>query len=284
MVPELENRLSVASTNTFWSTTMLKSWLNRSNIWACAFKKWPFTEKKDDTETTVASQDNYDYPTDFKSDSIRILRVDGKRYTKIRYEDYLKYREDDPDGDDKVFSDYKREYFINPNCFSGGETIEVYGQATPDSLELSETGVATATTALRLIDATKNQFAAGDVGKTVWNKTDDTFAIVTGYNNGSSLTIDTDIMAKAEDYELYSETNKTPFADAEEEGNEAIIKKALSIALKKGKKFNEAKLEETEAREILNEIYTRIQGEQSNYHTKKRSLFKKINIIKGTTS
>jgi len=75
-------------------------------------------------------------------------------------------------------------------------------QSEFDSTE--KTGVATATTANHLIDTTNNQFEAADVGRTVWNSTDNTYAIVTAYNSVSDLTLDTDIMASGESYYLYA--------------------------------------------------------------------------------
>jgi len=64
-------------------------------------------------------------------------------------------------------------------------------------------GVATATTADHLIDTTKNQFAAGDVGKIIYNTTDKTTATITGFTSPSDVTLDTDIMAEGEGYEIY---------------------------------------------------------------------------------
>lgn len=75
-------------------------------------------------------------------------------------------------------------------------------QSEFDSTE--KTGSATATTANHLIDTTNNQFEAADVGRTVWNSTDNTYAIVTAYNSVSDLTLDTDIMASGESYYLYA--------------------------------------------------------------------------------
>mgnify|MGYP001069545197 CR=1 FL=1 len=64
-------------------------------------------------------------------------------------------------------------------------------------------GVATATTADHLIDTVKNQFTANDVGKVIYNVTDKTTATITEYNSPSDVTLDTDIMAEGESYELY---------------------------------------------------------------------------------
>jgi len=64
-------------------------------------------------------------------------------------------------------------------------------------------GVATATTADHLIDTTKNQFAASDVGKIIYNVTDKTTATITDYTSPSDVTLDADIMADGESYEIY---------------------------------------------------------------------------------
>lgn len=62
---------------------------------------------------------------------------------------------------------------------------------------------ATTTTSNHLIDTVKNQFVAGDVGKTVYNITDDTTAVITVFNSSSDVTLDTDIMVSGEEYEIY---------------------------------------------------------------------------------
>ena len=62
---------------------------------------------------------------------------------------------------------------------------------------------ATATTPDHLIDTVKNQFTADDVGKTVYNSTAGTTAVITVYNSPSDVTLDTDIMADGESYEIY---------------------------------------------------------------------------------
>ena len=64
-------------------------------------------------------------------------------------------------------------------------------------------GMATVTTADHLIDTVKNQFTAKDVGKIIYNSTDKTTATITAYTSPSDVTLDTDIMADGEDYEIY---------------------------------------------------------------------------------
>jgi len=68
-----------------------------------------------------------------------------------------------------------------------------------------KTGAADATEANKLHDA-DGGFAAGDVGKAVWNTTDDTHAKVSAFVDDGELTLDTDIMANGENYILYAAT------------------------------------------------------------------------------
>ena len=65
------------------------------------------------------------------------------------------------------------------------------------------TGTATATTANHLIDTTKSQFVAGDVGKVIYNTADESEATITVYNSTSDVTLSADIMASGESYEMY---------------------------------------------------------------------------------
>ena len=114
---ELQARLSVASSNTFWTPAMIKVWLNEANKWACNYKKWPFTEKAVYT-SSKANAFYYDYPLEFKSDSISRLEIeksDGKmkEYKKVRYQDFMKYIRDNPDGEDLIFSHiHHQQYFL----------------------------------------------------------------------------------------------------------------------------------------------------------------------------
>ena len=121
-----------AGLNELFKLDDLKSWINLAAQRAWDFHKWIFSEEAVYSQTS--SEEYYDYPDNFVSDSIFLLKVeqaDGKMetYGKKRYEDYMKYREDYSDGEDKIFSDYRRYYFINPNTFSGaGRKIEIWGK------------------------------------------------------------------------------------------------------------------------------------------------------------
>lgn len=75
----------------------------------------------------------------------------------------------------------------------------------------------------------------------------------------------------------------TPFAAAESEGDEAIIKLAYSKALgsEKMKNPTKARKERIEALEMLDGIWKRISGKKHTYQTKDTPLFKRFDVLKG---
>lgn len=217
LLSEFQQRLSINELSGFMSSTTIKSWIDRGNKWACSYKPWPFMEGA--KYTTATSDEYYDYPEEFLSDSISELKVeqdDGSmdRYNKVRFKSYQRYREDREDGEDKIFSDYGRYYFINPNTISPGDTIELWGQETPD--------------------------------------------------------------------DLTNDNDETPFKN-DHKGEEAILKYAMAIGLRKKKNFQEAEMEEKKAEKLLDEIWSRIAISQAEYDTKDKPLFRRINILNGRT-
>ena len=126
-----------STTDSFITDTMLKSWFASAHIWASAYHKWPFTEGR--IQTTYASTEEWSFEG-YKADSFRILQVGGKRLQKLNFEDYQIMREETPEADDRVFSDFGRTVFINPNADVSG-TLVAYGQYQPYVDVTDETGV-----------------------------------------------------------------------------------------------------------------------------------------------
>ncbi len=122
-------RLSTDTSVAYYTDTILNSWVNTAHRFATAYKRWPFTEGRVDT-TYVSGQERYLYPEGWRTDSIRILQVGGKRVQKTNFEDYQNYIEDNAGGSDRIFTDFVREYYINPSIDLAG-TVTVYGQYNP---------------------------------------------------------------------------------------------------------------------------------------------------------
>lgn len=126
-------RLGKDTTSAWTSETILNDIVNQSHRWAAAYKKWPFTERRDYTQAYTSGTEQYSYPSDFKSDSIRLLQVGGERLQKLNWEDYQIFREEQSDSQQKVYSDFGRSYYINPNADVSG-TVAAWGQYTPSEI------------------------------------------------------------------------------------------------------------------------------------------------------
>ena len=113
--------------NDLFSETELVRWLNIAKNEAVARHPWPFTEGREEI-ASVAGQETYNYPTNMKSDSLRYLTVNDKRYEKLTFEDYLTYKEDYPSGTDRVYSDRNRTIYINVLATDFTNSIVCYGQ------------------------------------------------------------------------------------------------------------------------------------------------------------
>lgn len=124
------------TTDSFITDTILKAWFKDAHEWASSHRKWPFTEGR--ASTTWATEETPVFEG-WKSDSTRFIQVGGYRYQKLNFEDYQIFREEQPNSDERVFSDFARTYFINPNSTAG--TLVAYGQYTPYIDVTDETGI-----------------------------------------------------------------------------------------------------------------------------------------------
>lgn len=127
IITEVLVRNNRTTTDGFITDTHLKSWYFDSVIWAAAYHKWSFTEGR--ISTTWAGTEEI-YFEGFKADALRMLQVGGKRMQKLNFEDYQIFREESPSSSERVFSDYMRVVFVNPNADVSG-TMVAYIQYQP---------------------------------------------------------------------------------------------------------------------------------------------------------
>lgn len=130
-------RSNRSTTDTFITDTILKNWYVQAHTWATGLHKWPFTEGR--TSTTYSSTEEWNFEG-YKADSFRIVTVGGKRLKKLNFEDYLIFKEEQPNADDRVYSDFGRTLFINTAADVSG-TLTCYGQFTPAIDLTDETGL-----------------------------------------------------------------------------------------------------------------------------------------------
>lgn len=120
------------TTDAFVTDAMLQDWTRQAHKWAASLHKWPFTEGRITTTFaagTGAGGDEWSFEG-YKADSFRLVQVGGKRLLKLNFEDYQILREVEPSADDRVYSDFGRLVFINPEADVSG-SLTAYGQYEP---------------------------------------------------------------------------------------------------------------------------------------------------------
>jgi hypothetical protein len=146
-------RLGISTTAAYYTDAILDDWINNANKWAGAYKKWPFTEYMDSSTAFVSGTDNYAYPSNFKSDSIRLLKDgSGDFFEKKEFGQYQKYNQANIGHNKKFFTDFARRFYINSTVATG--TLYVWGQKTVDDLDKTD---ATATTVFSSGDEEGNE-------------------------------------------------------------------------------------------------------------------------------
>jgi len=165
METELLAQLQVATNSSMFPSTRLTTLIQNAYTWATNLFVWLDLVQAKCTNS-IASQEYYDYPSDFRSGTIMRLEIDGISYERKNYEDYLAYKENNPGDTFKMFANYGRFYFIHPTPSANGtNNITIWGAINAPALA-----------------------------------------------NGSDVTI---------------------FTDNKQDGNEAIVRKALAVALKR---------------------------------------------------
>lgn len=197
LVTEVQERLLVANNSTVHTTERIITVVKNSYLWASQFVPWNDLVSADYT-TSHAGWEYYQYPDQYLSESIVRMEVDGEKYSRRNFEDYLDYKNKNPNSQKKIFASFGRRYFIFPIIQTSDKRIELWGSVQAD--------------------------------------------------------------------ELTSDDSTTIFSNSKEEGNEAIIKKALSILIGRLDK-NLARAEEEEAKEILLRLFA---DEQSKTQRNKR--------------
>lgn len=126
--------ISVQSIDAFYTTVIIKRAINRAHKWVAGLRNWPQTEEAYKRDTEVG-KNYYNYPTNFKTDSLTRLKYNGDKFTKTVWREFLTYQEENTNGTDKIFADYKRQYHINATISEIiTDGIEIWGQVVPDDM------------------------------------------------------------------------------------------------------------------------------------------------------
>ena len=141
----IQDDLTIGDESTLFAPTLIDRGINRAYRKVSALFPWPELQDAKKTSTQVG-QEYYDYPTNWRSNSIwklTILDSDGNddRYgedpdgSPLSFDDYLNWKEDNPDGTDKKWSNQWRRFFIWPIPTTAvTNNIHVWGIKVPSSL------------------------------------------------------------------------------------------------------------------------------------------------------
>lgn len=141
LVQAVQDDLSVDDNSTLYSPALIKRTINRAYIKCAGLFNWPETEDALKTKT-VAGQEYYDYPREFRSDTIGRLEVDDEQWgespdgSPMAWSDYLVWRNDsdNTNSTEKKWANQRRRYFIYPVPTEANLDICVWGQVIPDAL------------------------------------------------------------------------------------------------------------------------------------------------------
>jgi hypothetical protein len=133
-----QDDLTIGDESTLYSPNLIDRAINRAYRKAAGLFPWP--ELQDAKKTsTQANQEYYDYPQNWRSNSIWRLAIIGEdevdpRYgedpdgSPLSFDDYLNWKEDYPDSTDKKWANQWRRFFIWPvPTIQGNNNILVWG-------------------------------------------------------------------------------------------------------------------------------------------------------------
>lgn len=147
MVQAVQDDLNIGDESTLYPPALIKRVLNRSKRKVEGAYPWP--ELHDAKKTsTQADQEYYDYPLRWRSNSVWKIEVDGDRYgedpdgSPLSFDDYLNWKEDNPDSTDKKWANQWRRFFIWPvPAAVGDNNIVIWGVKVTSDLGDGDTTV-----------------------------------------------------------------------------------------------------------------------------------------------
>jgi len=139
METELVAQLQVADNSSLYPSTRITTLIQNAYKWATNLFIWTDLVKAK-TANTAVSQRYYDYPEEFRSNTILRLDIDDDPYERKNYEDFLDYLENNSGTTKKMFANYGRLFFINPVATAvGSNNISAWGATQADDLSASDT-------------------------------------------------------------------------------------------------------------------------------------------------
>jgi hypothetical protein len=136
---EVIARLQVAANSSMYPSARITTIVQNAYIWATQLVVWHDLVRAR-TTATVAGQEYYDYPDNFRSESIIRLTIDGEEYKRKNFEDYLAFKKDNPNSTKKMVASFGRQFFVNPTpTATGSANMIAWGAIQADPLSSTST-------------------------------------------------------------------------------------------------------------------------------------------------
>ena len=145
METELQLQLQSAANSSLFPSTRLTSLIQNAYKEATTLFKWLALARAKTTSTVakVSGEDvcYYDYPDEFRTNTIFRVQIDGDEYNRKGFESFLDYRNRTTSPSKRIFSNYQRFVFISPDTVVGTNNMDIWGiiQAPALSSSGSET-------------------------------------------------------------------------------------------------------------------------------------------------
>lgn len=147
IVQAVQDDLTTGDESTLYAPAVIKRAINRAYHKVGGLFPWPELQDAKVT-TTQIDQQYYDYPQNWRSNSIWKLRINYERYgedpdgSPLSFDDFLNWKEDYPDNTDKKWANQWRRYFVSPTPTVAGLVICIWGiKVVSDLVEGSDVTV-----------------------------------------------------------------------------------------------------------------------------------------------
>lgn len=128
----LKRQLQMVSTSIVFADASLQDEIINAYLWLTDM--YPFPDLEKSSYTTANGDYYFDFPSQYKSDSITKVVIDDEMYKMIDFQDWLEYKRNNPNNSDvKLAACYGRQYFIQPTPTTG-KTIYIWGMIQPADL------------------------------------------------------------------------------------------------------------------------------------------------------
>lgn len=136
----IQSDLTVGAESALYNPTAIDQAINRAYRKVAGLYPWPELQDAKKTSTQV-NQEYYDYPQNWRSNSIWKVSIDDVRYgetpdgSPLAFDDYLNWKENYPSSTEKKWANQWRRYFVWPvPTTQGNNNIVVWGIKTISSL------------------------------------------------------------------------------------------------------------------------------------------------------